>query len=292
MKAELDSISIQNRMQYLQWTGEPIGEPFPMKAVGLPPHIMELMKDGPPMSMQMRPLFHQMLHHQLERFGIEIVYGQKVVLYWESEEKGKGCVMTNEGDRFEADIVLAADGLHSRSREVALGGQGSGKPSGQSLFRCAVPFEKVMHDPVVKEQLGLDKGGKPMMRGFIGPGTHCMVLTYVDQQGENGTIAWGLNYYVRRLPTFIYSSITYSPLGTRRTIHPRILAQHRHQRRRDLHHGQDEPRLVPRHQSPRPRHSSRPHHPLAPPLARPQSLLALQARARPADRRCCALLHP
>lgn len=26
-----------------------------------------------------------------------------------------------------------------------------------------------------------------------------MVLTYVDQQGENGTIAWGLNYYVRRI---------------------------------------------------------------------------------------------
>lgn len=167
MKAEYDSISIQNRMQYHQWTGEPIGEPFAMKAIGLPPHVMELMKDGPPMAMQMRPLFHQMLLHQLERFGIEITYSQKVVLYWESVEKGKGCVMTDEGGRFEADVVLACDGLHSKSSSVVVGGQGSGKPSGQSLFRCAVPFEKVEEDPVVWEKLGLD-GGKPMMRAFIG----------------------------------------------------------------------------------------------------------------------------
>ena len=140
-----------------------------------------------------------------------------MVLYWESEEKGKGCVMTDQGERFEADVVLAADGLHSRSRDVVLGGQGSGKPSGQSIFRCAVPFDKVMNDPVVKEMLGLD-GGKPMMRAFIGcvwttlrpsgglltyhrPHTHCMVLTYIDQEGKNGTIAWGLNYYVGRLET-------------------------------------------------------------------------------------------
>lgn len=167
MKAEFDHISITNRMQYFQWTGEAIGEPFAMKAIGLPPHVMALMKDGPPMAMQMRPLFHQMLHHQLERFGIKVLYDKKVVLYWESEEKGKGCVMTDQGERFEADIVLAADGLHSKSSEVVLGGQGGGKPSGQSLFRCAVPFEKVVHDPLVKEYLGLDDG-KPMMRAFIG----------------------------------------------------------------------------------------------------------------------------
>lgn len=167
MKAELDHISIQNRMQYHQWTGEAIGDAFAMKAIGLPPHVMALMNDGPPMSMQMRPLFHQMLHHQLERFGIEVSYDKKVVLYWESKEQGKGCVMTDQGERYEADVVLAADGLHSRSKDVVLGGQGSGKPSGQSIFRCAVPFEKVMNDQLVKEHLGLDDG-KPMMRAFIG----------------------------------------------------------------------------------------------------------------------------
>ena len=43
--------------------------------------------------------------------------------------------MTDQGQKFEADVVLAADGLHSRSKEVVLGGQGSGKPSGQSIYR-------------------------------------------------------------------------------------------------------------------------------------------------------------
>lgn len=167
MKAELDQISIQNRMQYFQWSGEAIGEPFAMKAIGLPPHVMEMMKDGPPMSMQMRPLFHRMMLNQLERLGIEVLYDKKVVLYWESKEKGKGCVMTDQGERFEADVVLAADGLHSKSRDVVLGGQGNGKPSGQSIFRCAVPFDKIKDDPLVKEHLGLDDG-KPMMRAFIG----------------------------------------------------------------------------------------------------------------------------
>ena len=75
------------------------------------------------------PLFHQMLLHQLERFRIEILYSQKVVLYWESKGTGKGCVMTDQGERFEADLVLAADGLHSKSRDVVVGGQGNGKPT-------------------------------------------------------------------------------------------------------------------------------------------------------------------
>lgn len=119
------------------------------------------------MSMQMRTLFHQMLHHQLERFGIKVVYDKKVVVYFENEETGKGGVVTDQGERFEGDIVLAADGLHSKSADAVLGGHGSGKPSGQSLFRFAVPFDRVMHDPLVKEHLSLDDGN-PILRAFIG----------------------------------------------------------------------------------------------------------------------------
>jgi len=141
MKEEFDHISVKNRMQYFQWTGEPIGDAFEMGEIGAdaPPELAAKMaamtKDGPPMSVQMRPLFYMMMHHQIERFNIEVVYGQKAVLYWENKEKRRGCVMTDQGQKFEADVVLAADGLHSRSKEVVLGGQGSGKPSGQSIYR-------------------------------------------------------------------------------------------------------------------------------------------------------------
>lgn len=69
LEAEMDCVVIQTPMQYFQWTGEAIGGPFEVSTLGLPPHVKKMMRDGPPMSLQMRPLFHQMLHHQLQRFA-------------------------------------------------------------------------------------------------------------------------------------------------------------------------------------------------------------------------------
>ena len=86
------------------------------------------------MIMQLRPLFHRMLHRQVQRFDIEITYGKRIVEYYEDSERGVGGVVTDQGEREEADLVIAADGLGSHSQEIVLGGQGKGKPSGRSKY--------------------------------------------------------------------------------------------------------------------------------------------------------------
>lgn len=67
------------------------------------------------MVMQMRPLWHKMLWHQVQRFGIEVSFGKRVVEYFEDSDRGVAGVVTDRGERTEAEVVLAADGVNSRS---------------------------------------------------------------------------------------------------------------------------------------------------------------------------------
>ncbi|KAK5128566.1 hypothetical protein LTR85_003237 [Meristemomyces frigidus] len=192
MQRELDEISIHDSwMQHRKWTSEPIGEPRPFGQVvggaGLSLHDQ-------PMVTQLRPLFHAMLYHQIERFGIEVSYGKRIVKYYEDAERGVGGVVTENGEHAEADLVLAADGLNSHSQELVFGGQNKGKPSGRSIFRAAWDLDLAMADPVVKETFGLKDGRNPLMQAWMGPDTHAMTLSYVDKHGKNGQMLWGITF--------------------------------------------------------------------------------------------------
>lgn len=148
--------------------------------------------DRQPMMIQLRPLFHAMLYHQLERFGIQVTYNKKVVRYYEDPLRCLGGIESEDGKTAEADLVLAADGLNSKSHDIVLGGQERGRPSGRSIFRAAWPLETAMADPVVKEYFGLKEGRDPNMQAWMGPNTHAMALSYVDKSGGNGLMCWRL----------------------------------------------------------------------------------------------------
>ena len=55
-----------------------------------------------------------MLFGQLERIGIQVDYG-RVVDYYEDIECEKGGVALDTGIKLEADLVVAADGLGTKS---------------------------------------------------------------------------------------------------------------------------------------------------------------------------------
>ncbi|KAF2767167.1 FAD/NAD(P)-binding domain-containing protein [Teratosphaeria nubilosa] len=192
MKAEFDRISVHNGwMQYRKHTGEVIGEPKPFaQMVG----GGQLSPDNQPMVTQLRPLYHAMLYHQIERFGISVAYNMKVTEYYEDNERGVGGVILESGEKAEADRIIAADGLGSKSQSLVLGGKSKGRSSGRSIFRAAWPLEMAMADPVVKEVFGLRDGKYPLMQGWLGPDTHTMCLSYVDREGQNGLMCWGLTF--------------------------------------------------------------------------------------------------
>lgn len=66
------------------------------------------------------PLWRHQLHEELFRYaaelGIPVTFDRGAVAY--GEDDGRGFVLTEDGARYEADLVIAADGIASRSAEM------------------------------------------------------------------------------------------------------------------------------------------------------------------------------
>lgn len=194
MQREHDDVTAHNLwMRYCKWTGEVIGEPFPF-AAGTPGSGLHQHSLRPPMQAQQRPRFHAMLYHQLERFCIKVSYNMRITEYYEDSERRIGGVVTDKGERFEADLVIAADGLNSRSQTLIPGPAETAKPTGRTVFRGAFPLEIATSDPLVDETFGLRDGRYPFQQVWMGPDTHCVIHSYVDKHGQNGRLCFGLSF--------------------------------------------------------------------------------------------------
>ena len=132
------------------------------RSVGMDPNT-------PPGSFQMRPLVYQMLHRQVERLGIKIQYGKKIVDYYEDEARGKAGAITCEGERFEADVVIAADGVGSKSQRL-VGGQVRASSSGRAMWRASFPLHHLDKNHKLKELFkpAGDNRDEPIIRSWLG----------------------------------------------------------------------------------------------------------------------------
>ncbi|KAJ5156319.1 hypothetical protein N7492_009122 [Penicillium capsulatum] len=106
-----------------------------------------------------RPKFHLMLCRQLEKLGLEIEYGKRVMEYFEDPELQKAGVVVEDGERIEADVVLAADGIGSKSARVTI----------------------AMADPVVRERFHVLPGGIPSAEIWIGAGVNAVFTVSQDE---------------------------------------------------------------------------------------------------------------
>ncbi|KAJ8105030.1 hypothetical protein ONZ43_g7587 [Nemania bipapillata] len=70
--------------------------------------------------------------------GIEIRMGCEVIDY-EDEEGSQPAVILADGSRVLADIIIGADGIKSRARELVLGFADAPKSSGYSCYRAYFP---------------------------------------------------------------------------------------------------------------------------------------------------------
>lgn len=117
----------------------------------------------------MRPDVQVMLLNQLAAVGINVEYEKPVVDYFEDELAGKAGVVCQDGSRYEADVVIAADGIRSASfKLVAEGKPVPAKSSGHAIFRVAYPVELALADPLVAERFKLDAEGNSVMNMFHG----------------------------------------------------------------------------------------------------------------------------
>lgn len=139
----------------------------------------------PPGNFQQRPLVYKMLVTQAEKIGVKIEYGKRVVSYFEEDDKAG--VVTDEGERFVADVVIAADGVGSKSQAL-VGGEVRAKPSGRAMWRASFDIAHLDQNQEVKDFFTLADNGRPMLRSWLGPSTYALTFTLPEK------VVWVINH--------------------------------------------------------------------------------------------------
>ncbi|KAI1133279.1 FAD/NAD(P)-binding domain-containing protein [Nemania abortiva] len=125
-----------------------------------------------------RPGIAGMLTSQCQRLGIPIEYGSAVIAYNETREKAVVVIDTkNNVTHAEADIVVAADGVGTKSHAHVSGHFDKATSSGYSIFRGLLPLG------LIKEKLSSNviekffSGQRPEFRIYTSPhDAHSVIL--------------------------------------------------------------------------------------------------------------------
>ena len=132
-------------------------------------------------------LHETVFNYARDELGIPIHLGQHVEQYFEDE--GKAGIVLKTGERVEADIVIGADGVRSKARELVLGYVDKPKSSGYAVWRAWFSNKDMITDPRTRE---FCENGDTF-NGWIGPDVHflfstikggtdcCWVLTHRDE---------------------------------------------------------------------------------------------------------------
>ncbi|KAI1260506.1 FAD/NAD(P)-binding domain-containing protein [Xylariaceae sp. FL1019] len=141
---------------------------------------------------QTRPRIMHMMEDQMKRLGIPIFYGRKVVSYEEDGQLGVARVSTATGEVFVGDVIVAAEGIGTKSHQIVTGHPVPIVPSGYAIMRAA--FSPQCITPGSKgAELLLKPGEVPEVRTYFGDNMHLITLFTHDTVGfafthkEDGT---------------------------------------------------------------------------------------------------------
>lgn len=102
--------------------------------------------------------YHEAFLRGVRDAGVEIHMGREVVGFDEGEDAGgagggrrPASVTFRDGAVEEADVVVGADGIKSRARELVLGFSDAPKSSGYSCWRAYFPGEHLRADELCRE---------------------------------------------------------------------------------------------------------------------------------------------
>lgn len=118
--------------------------------------------------MQSRIKFYKSLIRQTERLGVKIEYNKRVIDYYEDVAAGVGGVILENGEKHEADVVVAADGIKTHSSKIILGSDIQPKESGMAIYRAAYPVENIFSELLVQERWKYKKGERPIWEFWLG----------------------------------------------------------------------------------------------------------------------------
>ncbi|KAL0944935.1 FAD binding domain protein [Colletotrichum truncatum] len=104
------------------------------------------------------------------RLGISVTFNVNIVDYIENNNERSATVVASDGRRFNADIVVAADGLGTKSHEAVMG---------EGFVICRIFYRL---DPEKNADLYRELGGlkRPDLRAHSGDHFHCVLSTAND----------------------------------------------------------------------------------------------------------------
>ncbi|KAL4757268.1 uncharacterized protein BDW70DRAFT_163682 [Aspergillus foveolatus] len=103
------------------------------------------------------------LHNALRAAAAKEVNGRRVQIRLTSRvatvDAEAGAVTLEDGSVYTADLVIGADGMHSRTVRAVTGTDQNKQSTGQSCFRCLIPVFKLRGNPLTApflDKIGLD----------------------------------------------------------------------------------------------------------------------------------------
>jgi 2-polyprenyl-6-methoxyphenol hydroxylase-like FAD-dependent oxidoreductase len=165
MGYEIEENQYDVAMSYYKQTGEKIWGPAP--PMFNDPENLKGRRGFPSVNAHSRIKLYRAFLRQAERVGINVEWGCKVVEYWEDLEQGAGGVTLENGEKRTADIVVAADGLRTKSNTIVSMPE-TLATSGKAIYRAGYPVEYALKDPLVKEMWNFDPEGQPIWQFWLG----------------------------------------------------------------------------------------------------------------------------
>ncbi|KAF7524936.1 hypothetical protein G7054_g11258 [Neopestalotiopsis clavispora] len=114
------------------------------------------------------------LYKQCVRLDIPIRWNVPIASYEEDGVSKKGRAIATDGTVYEADLVLAADGLGSRSHALTLGKPVRAVSTGYSVYRAAMWTRDLANAPLIEQYL--KEQTRPQCRIYAGHNQHIVLV--------------------------------------------------------------------------------------------------------------------
>ncbi|GAB7355125.1 hypothetical protein MBLNU459_g5700t1 [Dothideomycetes sp. NU459] len=116
---------------------------------------------------------HKILYDHALSQGVDIRLGQRVSEYYQTEHVAG--VIAN-GEKIEADVILAADGVRSKARKAVLGFDDAPKSSGYAIYRAWMTSEELAKNPLTAHLVN----NGDTHTGWLGPDIHFLAASIKD----------------------------------------------------------------------------------------------------------------
>jgi 2-polyprenyl-6-methoxyphenol hydroxylase-like FAD-dependent oxidoreductase len=126
------------------------------------------------------------MYEYFQKLGLQVHLNADVRDYFETDSSAG---FTVNGQRWEADAVICADGVHSKGRHFVLGKQDPPRSSGYAIYRAWFVPEPSLRENPATSWIPLP-GEEDTVMNFIGPNAHTLIATVKRNQG----ITWVLTH--------------------------------------------------------------------------------------------------